>query len=494
MRVLMLSQNESLYDSRVIREAEALAHRGYDVSVVCRAPVGATAGDERVAGVRYVSIPRTTLNPVLLAALFRAHAEVLWLDATHVVRGPHRPRHARSALRLGALVVIAPFATVAAVPLVFLRRRVGRAGDGLPANRLRRTCRWLWHRWGLFFEPLARKFFDYVEALNYLNDHAGCCTRAAVDLRPDVVHAHDLATLSGASIAARRARARLVYDAHELETHTNSVFTPILKRWVAYYESVLIQRCDAVVTVCDSIADWLEREYRIPRPIVVMNSPLRTRRSAGAGVRTAAEVDDDVPLVIYVGSVTVDRGLELTLEALALLPRVHLATIGPRWSPTEESLRRIASELGVRDRLHFIDPVPSANVVSFIADADASVIPIQNVCLSYAYAFPNKLLESVFARVPVAAADLVEIRRFLELHPVGVIMDETDPSAIANALLRLIEHRAEFTPDEAELGRIDAEYGWDAQDVRLSALYETLDVRLPAPTGDPEYAMSNRTS
>ena len=303
-------------------------------------------------------------------------------------------------------------------------------------------------------------------------------------MQPDVVHAHDLVTLSAGVIAKQRAGARLVYDAHELETHTNyHLLPPIAKRWIAHYESVLIQTCDEVITVCDSIADWLAREYAIDRPVVVMNSPKleTTPRHDGSSLRTTLDLAPGVPLVVYVGSVTVDRGLELAVEALPLLPGVHLATVGWRYDLTENGMRRVAQANGVSDRLHFVDPVPSASVVSFIADADASVIPIQNVCLSYAFSFPNKLLESVFAGVPVAAANLVEIRKFLEAHPVGLLMDETDPRAIAAALRELIARREDFAPDEMELQRIDAEYGWDVQEARLFALYARLAGGTPAP-------------
>jgi len=66
--------------------------------------------------------------------------------------------------------------------------------------------------------------------------------------------------------------------------------------------------------------------------------------------------------------------------------------------------------------------------------ADCSVIAIQNVCLSYYYCFPNKLFESVLAGLPVAVADLLELRRFVDQYGVGLVMDETDPKAIAGAI------------------------------------------------------------
>jgi glycosyltransferase involved in cell wall biosynthesis len=473
MRVVMLSQNEWRHDSRVIRESEALARLGHEVHVVCRAPLGAPTGDERVDNVRYLSIPRKRLErPTDVVGLFQGHMTVLRLDASRALSGPRPARSLVSALRLLGMFVVAPLAILAlAVIRLFPGGFGGRHG--------------------------GRRLLDYLEAIRYLNDYASACSAAVVDVQPDVVHAHDLVTLSAGVIAAQRTGARLVYDAHELETHTNyHLLPPIAKRWIAHYESVLIQTCDEVITVCDSIADWLAREYAIDRPVVVMNSPkLDTKpRHDGSSLRTTLDLAPSVPLVVYVGSVTVDRGLELAVEALPLLPGVHLATVGRRYNVTENGMRRVAEANGVSDRVHFVDPVPSASVVSFIADADASVIPIQNVCLSYAFSFPNKLLESVFAGVPVAAANLVEIRKFLEAHPVGLLMDETDPHAIAAALRELIARREDFAPDEMELQRIDADYGWDVQQARLFALYERLAGGTPTPAVSERMSLSKLAS
>src|SRR6185437_976035 len=95
----------------------------------------------------------------------------------------------------------------------------------------------------------------YLEALRYLNDFSATCADEIRVLAPDAIHAHDLITLSGAAIAGRRASVRVVYDAHELETHTNyHSLSALTKRWIARYEAGLTPRADAVVTVCDSIA------------------------------------------------------------------------------------------------------------------------------------------------------------------------------------------------------------------------------------------------
>lgn len=491
----MLSQNEWRHDSRLIREAEALAEMGHDVRVVCRSAPGTDSVVEHDGAIEYHSIPLLRYeSPRSLAALVGVHARVLWADA--------RRGSARSGLRLLGLFAIAP----AAVPLVAvpLLRRLRLAVLQLLVSLLkaaglreegRTVLRWTSRLPRLqipFAAPLRRRRAGWIEAVRYLNDCARSCANVVVSLEPDVIHCHDLVTLSGGVVAAAASGARLVYDAHELETHTNyHLLSPTTKRWIVDYEASLVHRCDAVVTVCDSIAAWLSDAYGIDRPVVVMNAPRRAAaRHTKTTLRRGLGLDPGTPLVVYVGSVTVDRGLELTVQALALLPTTHFATVGARYSETEAAMRRTAAEFDVADRVHFVDPVPSSDVISFIADADASVIPIQNVCLSYAFCFPNKLLESVFAGLPVVAADLVELRRFLHENPVGLLMDESDPSAIAAAIREVIDRRSEFAPDAAEIGRIENRYGWDAQEQRLAALY----ARLGPPLGAPAHAFARAPS
>lgn len=319
---------------------------------------------------------------------------------------------------------------------------------------------------------------NYVtQPFSYLNDCALTCMALVLRLGPEVVHAHDLVTLSGAALAASSLSCRFIYDAHELERHTNYWFlNRWTKHWMTRYETVLSRQADAVITVCDSIAGWLAREYGIRRPLVVLNAPTGAPPAFSSVeheqcIRRKLALADSIPLVAYVGSITIDRGLERCVRSLAYLPNVHFAAVGPRYEVTEAEMKHAADEIGVLDRLHFVDPVPSDQVMTFVRGADCSVMAIQNVCLSYYFCFPNKLLESVLAGLPVAVADLPEMRAFVEKHRVGVVMDERNPRAIADAIRTLLENRARYRPSLAKIREIEEQYGWRRQAEKLLELY-----------------------
>lgn len=100
---------------------------------------------------------------------------------------------------------------------------------------------------------------------------SACFAWRAARLRPDVVHAHDLPMLAPAWVAARLARAALVFDSHEYQLGL-VYHGPVARRVVRVLQRLLIGRCDAVVVVSDDTASRLRERYGAA-PVVVRNVP-----------------------------------------------------------------------------------------------------------------------------------------------------------------------------------------------------------------------------
>lgn len=299
-------------------------------------------------------------------------------------------------------------------------------------------------------------------------------------LRPALIHAHDLATLPAAAAAAAETGALMIYDAHELETHrfTRAGF---VDTWIRRrIEQRHIVHADMVITVSDSIARHMADAYALTLPTVVMNAPDHTDANPDAcDLRTDLGLGSDVPLAVYLGKLTRGRGLEQTITALRHWPALHLALVGPEHAPTVCALRRLVDRLHLRERVHVVPPVPPEWVTRYVSSADISIVPIQNACLSYYYSLPNKLLESTFARLPLAVSNFPEFRRFLALSHSGVVMDESDPRDIARAVREAYERREALRPSEETLREVEAVYGWQRQKQVLMDLYRSLAQRLP---------------
>ena len=97
-----------------------------------------------------------------------------------------------------------------------------------------------------------------------------------------------------------------------------------------------------------------------------------------------------------------------------------------------------------------------------------------NACIG----LPNKLFDYMLSSLPVVASDFPEIRRVVDDAGCGVLIDPTNPDAIAEAITYLLEH-----PDEAqrigENGRkaVLERYNGGEMERRLFGVYRVIEGR-----------------
>src|SRR5690606_1588887 len=92
-------------------------------------------------------------------------------------------------------------------------------------------------------------------------------------IRPDIIHAHDLICLPAGHAAAVACGARLVYDAHELETHRHPPLPFLQRRMVGHMEAKYARLADAVITVGRLVSRELSAHIRRDDVNVLYNAP-----------------------------------------------------------------------------------------------------------------------------------------------------------------------------------------------------------------------------
>lgn len=283
----------------------------------------------------------------------------------------------------------------------------------------------------------------------------------------DVIHAHDVNVLPTAWLAARLSGAKLVYDAHEISTGREGYAS--FRTLVAIIERALMPRAQGTITTTDARAKFFARAYGIDRPIVLQNRPCHQPAQISTRIRDELQLEQPWPIVVYQGGVQQGRGLERLVRVAALVPNAYFVFIGG--GRLDASLRSIAAELGLEERVRFIPTVALAELPSYTASADIGVQPIENTCLNHYTTDSNKLFEYVQAGLPVVASDLPEIRRVVREHDLGLLVPAGDTEALATALQSLVEDKS--TRDfHAERSRTAAAVlNWEAQEGELLALY-----------------------
>ena len=87
--------------------------------------------------------------------------------------------------------------------------------------------------------------------------------------RADIVWANDTDTLAACTLAAKLKGKKLVMDAHELFPEVPELIgRERVKRVWEWIERMMMPRCDALLTVCQSIADYYKERYGVEMVVV----------------------------------------------------------------------------------------------------------------------------------------------------------------------------------------------------------------------------------
>jgi len=116
--------------------------------------------------------------------------------------------------------------------------------------------------------------------------------------------------------------------------------------------------------------------------------------------------------------------------------------------------------------------VPHNEVSAFIYGADLALVFIEPICLSYEYALPNKLFESIQAGVPILGSELVEIEKIVKGYDIGLCFkDENDLVAKLNNIdsNTAIKWRENISTHQSELC-------WDKEQQQIIDLYERVSI------------------
>ncbi|MBB3192204.1 glycosyltransferase family 4 protein [Halomonas cerina] len=285
--------------------------------------------------------------------------------------------------------------------------------------------------------------------------------------RPDIVHAHDVNMLPTAWLAARLARAALVYDAHEISTDREGYRS--FRGAVGWIEKQLVPRVAGMITTTDARAKFFARAYGVSRPLVLQNRPRLVKVEGANRIREELGLSEPWPIVLYQGGLQPGRGLERLAKAAAKVPEAYFVFIGGGSQADELQLLVKASGLG--GRVRFIDTVALDELPFYTASADIGVQPIENTCLNHFTTDSNKLFEYVIAGLPVVATRLPEIRKVVQHHDLGLLVPPGDTEALADAIRTLVQAPDLCRRYQANAEKAAQSLNWETQEASLLELY-----------------------
>ena len=183
-------------------------------------------------------------------------------------------------------------------------------------------------------------------------------------------------------------------------------------------------------------------------------------------------------LLVYVGRLAPEKGLDLLLEAFHELIQdrsdVRLALVGR--GPSEEKLRSMAGELGIASKVSFTGAVPHEEVAPYYAAGDLFVFTSQTETQGLV------LIEAMAAGRPVVAVQAPGPADILAEG--GGVLVEPDPAAFARAVAELLREEGRRWALAKEARRAARRYSIaGATEGLLRAYQAALDNFIPKERG-----------
>ena len=149
----------------------------------------------------------------------------------------------------------------------------------------------------------------------------------------------------------------------------------------------------------------------------------------------------DDPTVVYLGRVTINKGAEVAVRAVARVRAEHgiparLLVLGTVDDDTRAQLEAVAAETGLGDALELRGRVESSEISEALAGAHALAVPsiVPDV-------FPLVCIEGALARVPIVASRTGGIPEALEDGREALLVPIEDDRALGGALWQTLSDR-----------------------------------------------------
>ena len=266
---------------------------------------------------------------------------------------------------------------------------------------------------------------------------------------------NDLDTLVANFLVSKCKRIPLVYDSHELFPEAPELLkTPFKKSLWESLEAILLPKIIHAYTVCDSIALFYKKKYKLHMQ-VIRNVPY---------LQKDMPTNDSSNTIIYQGNMNPGRGLEDAIKSMKYLPAFKLKIIGGGRGLND--LKHLAQIEGVNRQVEFLGRLPFEELKSHTQAASIGLLLEEPLGLSFEYSLPNKLFDYIHAHTAVLASPLVEVKGILEKYSVGELLKVRTPENIAQQIQEMVEKLQSYQFTEAKNN-----LNWQVEEKELQSVF-----------------------
>jgi len=254
----------------------------------------------------------------------------------------------------------------------------------------------------------------------------------------DIVHLHYPFYGTAGTIARLRREGtikRLVMTLH-MDATSRGVKGRIFDAYRKAFQPKILASADALLV---SSKDYAANSSYAPVADKVIELPFgvdEIRFSPGLSERDRFGLPVDTSTILFVGGMDkahAFKGVDILLRAAVDLPDVHLLLVGE--GELKKSYEKLAENLGIAPRCHFVGSVKDDGLVAAYRTADVFAFP----STSAAEAFGLVAVEAQSCGIPVVASDLPGVRTVVEDEKTGFLVPVNDTKALAERLNQILK-------------------------------------------------------
>jgi glycosyltransferase involved in cell wall biosynthesis len=287
----------------------------------------------------------------------------------------------------------------------------------------------------------------------------------------DVVHLHLPHPVGAASyLASKKPRHHRLIVSY----HSDVVRQQRLMRFYAPLVDRLLARADTVIATSPNylLTSPVLQRFESKCKVVPYGIDLELFRKTPERAQKAAEIralHGDAPLLVAVGRLIYYKGFEYAIRALQRVENAELMLIGD--GPLRGPLERLARDLGLARRVHFLGEMPNDEIPPYYFASDLYVFP----SIARSEAFGIVQLEAMACGLPVINTDLPSGVPFVSRHgETGLTVPPCDDVALARAIEELLaapERRRAMAA--AARARVEREFTKETLAARVLSYYRS---------------------
>lgn len=266
--------------------------------------------------------------------------------------------------------------------------------------------------------------------------------------------------LRGAVKAKKKHGVKLVYDVRTLPVTDRKV-----NRWIdpRLFEMALryvTRMFDGVTYITEEMRRYCGSAYNLPSHL----SAVWTSGVTPELFRPehASENERDFT-VLYHGTIAKNRGLDCAVRAIALLKDLDVSMNLLGKGDGVQQLKNLASEIGVTDRVFFLNPINYEDVPDRINCVDAGILPFPN-WPAWNTSSPIKLFEYLACSKPVIVTDIPAHKNVLNGRDFAFWVREHTPEGFAKAIRLAFDQKSRFAAIGSAARQFVIErYTWEQQ-------------------------------